>query len=412
MPAIGRQAQAVEHAAHLLRHDLAHDLGDPLAERNAAPLGEVTGGIGALVIAGHVFGPVARQGAGKLVLTGEVVAAIMQVRAVAVTRQGDIAAMGVHARRRQNMGAVHGHALRLVDGRGIAVVDAVIILEVERDAAPVVGAHRHGSGANLNDGPERTVLYAKAAFVLQEHDAISAGEVAFATFDHQAHVIAQIAGGAHPFARRLVQFAHLVVGMGKDDPAAVGRRLPVAIPAVDQIVARLFPCRGGMDHAMRVIGMDRIAGSAGRQIARGVALPVLPLAAYFADLRSAVALMDRAERRAGLDGLQLLRIADQHHFRAGLGGMGQHALQLARADHARLVDHQNIAPGEHVAALFPTVFHAGDGARRDARSAFEIFGGDAGKRHAPDLVARRFPGFARHAQHRALPRPGIADHDP
>ena len=57
------------------------------------------------------------------------------------------------------------------------------------------------------------------------------------------------------------------------------------------------------------------------------------------------------------------------------------------------------------------MFHAGDGARRNARSAFQILGGDAGQRHAPDLVARRFPGFARHAQHRALSRPGITDDD-
>ncbi len=86
-----------------------------------------------LVIRRHVLGPVARQGADKPVLVGEVVAAIMQVHAVAVARQGDIAAMGVQARRRQDMGAVHCHALRLVDGRGIAVVDAVVVLEVERD---------------------------------------------------------------------------------------------------------------------------------------------------------------------------------------------------------------------------------------------------------------------------------------
>ena len=162
---------------------------------------------------------------------------------------------------------------------------------------------------------------------------------------------------------------------------------------------------------MGAIGFQRIAGSAGRQIARGVALPVLPLAAHLADFRAAMTLMDRAERRAGLDGLQLLRIADQHDLRAGFGGMGQHALQLARADHARLVDHQNIAGGEQVAALSPAMLHAGDGARRDARSAFEIFRRDAGQRHAPDLVARRFPCLPRHAQHRALARSGIADHD-
>ena len=57
------------------------------------------------------------------------------------------------------------------------------------------------------------------------------------------------------------------------------------------------------------------------------------------------------------------------------------------------------------------MLQTGDGARRDARSAFEILGRDAGERRAPDLVARRFPGLPRHAQHRALPRSGIADHD-
>jgi hypothetical protein len=72
--------------------------------------------------------------------------------------------------------------------------------------------------------------------------------------------------------------------------------------------------------------------------------------------------MDRAERRARFYCLQLLDIADQHHLRAGFGSMGQHALQLARADHARLVDHQHIAGCEQVAALLPAMLHAGDGA--------------------------------------------------
>ena len=230
-------------------HDLDNPL-HPLAEADAAPLG-ITLCRSPLVIRRHVLGPVARQGADKPVLAGEVIAAIMQVHAVAVARQGDIAAVGVHARRRQDMGAVHRHALRLVDGRGIAVVDAVVVLEVERDAAPVVGAHGHGSFADLNDGPERAVLHAKAALVLQEHDAISAGEATLAAFHRQAHVIAQIAGFPHPLAGGLVERAHLVIGVGEDDAAVVGRRLPVAVPAVDQIVARLLACRGGMDHAVR-----------------------------------------------------------------------------------------------------------------------------------------------------------------
>ena len=57
------------------------------------------------------------------------------------------------------------------------------------------------------------------------------------------------------------------------------------------------------------------------------------------------------------------------------------------------------------------MLQAGDRARRDARSAFEVFRGNAGQRHAPDLVARRFPSLPRHPQHRALSRPGVPDHD-
>src|SRR3546814_2194377 len=95
---------------------------------------------------------------------------------------------------------------------------------------------------------------------------------------------------------------------------------------------------GRLDHAMPLIGMDRLAGAARRQCLRGVALPVLMLPAYGGDLGRAVPLREAAERRAGLDRLQLLRVADKHDLRARLLGRRQHALHLARADHAGLVD--------------------------------------------------------------------------
>jgi hypothetical protein len=69
----------------------------------------------------------------------------------------------------------------------------------------------------------------------------------------------------------------------------------------------------------------------------------LMLAAHLADFDAAVPFMDRTERAPGFDGLELLRVADQDNFRACIGGMGQHALHLARADHARLVDDQHVA---------------------------------------------------------------------
>jgi hypothetical protein len=66
-----------------------------------------------------------------------------------------------------------------------------------------------------------------------------------------------------------------------------------------------------MHHVVRVIGMDCIAGPTGRpDRGRCVTLPVRALAAHLADFRATMTLMDRPERRARLNGLQLLRIAD------------------------------------------------------------------------------------------------------
>ena len=90
-----------------------------------------------------------------------------------------------------------------------------------------------------------------------------------------------------------------------------------------------------MHHVVRVIGGNGIAGSAARQIARGVPLPVLALAAHFMDFDAAMTLMNRAERCTCFDGLQLLRIADQHDLCASFRRMGQHALHLPRANHPR-----------------------------------------------------------------------------
>src|ERR1700712_1040228 len=103
--------------------------------------------------------------------------------------------MGIHTRRRKHMSAVHRHALRFVDRRRIAMVDSVIILEVEVHGSAIVDLNGHGPRVYLFDGTEGAVLDAKAAFVLQEHDAIPAGEGAVAALDRRTHLIAQITGG-------------------------------------------------------------------------------------------------------------------------------------------------------------------------------------------------------------------------
>lgn len=223
------------------------------------------------------------------------------------------------------------------------MVDAVVVLQVEGNGSAMIRTHRHGSRADLLEGAERAFLHPEPALVLQEHHTVAMGEGTRAALHDDTDLLAEFAGLPHPSAGSLVEGAHLVIGVGEDDAATVWRGLPVTVPAVDQLAARLFPRLSGMYHAASIIGLDRIVDPAGRQIARGITLPVRALAPHLADLGAAVTLNERAEGGARLDRLQLLRIADQHHFGARIRSMGEHALQLARADHAGLIHHQNIA---------------------------------------------------------------------
>jgi hypothetical protein len=78
-------------------------------------------------------------------------------------------------------------------------------------------------------------------------------------------------------------------------------------------------------------------------------------------------------------------------FAPCIGGMGQHALHLARADHASLVDHQHVARCQLLAALAPLMFKAGNGARSDARPLLQTFGCNARQRRPANIVASALP---------------------
>src|SRR3546814_10055529 len=116
-----------------------------------------------------ILRPLAPQRAGELAIIGKVIAAIMELHAVAVPRQRHIGRMTVHPRRRQHMRLIDRHALRFVDGGGIAMIDMGIVLEVERDPPAIVEPHRHAVGGHALDMAQRAVLHAKAALVFQEH---------------------------------------------------------------------------------------------------------------------------------------------------------------------------------------------------------------------------------------------------
>src|SRR3546814_6481288 len=74
-----------------------------------------------------------------------------------------IGRMAVHAGGGEDMRPIDRHALRFMDGGGIAMIDMGIIFQVERDRSPVIEPHRHAVGRYALDLPQRAVLHAKAA---------------------------------------------------------------------------------------------------------------------------------------------------------------------------------------------------------------------------------------------------------
>src|SRR3546814_18482299 len=110
-------------------------------------------------------------------------------------------------------------------------------------------------------------------------------------------------------------------------------------------------------------------------------------------------LAKQPDRRARLDRLQLLRVTDQDHLRAGVSGFAQHPLELARADHAGLVDDQHVTRCQAIAVPRPAMFDAGARARGDARPAFAILGAYPCARRAAHGVTRGTPGLACDDEH-------------
>src|SRR3546814_20404888 len=84
----------------------------------------------------------------------------VELHALTVPRQRHIGRMAVHPRRRQHMPLIDRHALRFVDGRGIAMIDMGIVLEVERHLSASIEPHRHAVGRHPLDLPPLAALHA------------------------------------------------------------------------------------------------------------------------------------------------------------------------------------------------------------------------------------------------------------
>ena len=186
-----------------------------------------------LIVARHILGTLPRQDAGEFGAVGKVVPAVIELHTVAVARQGDIGRMAVQARRCQHMDPINRHALRLVYGGGITVIEIGIVLEVERHGPAGVEPHGHMFGVHCLDDAKRTILDAQTAIVLQEHDAVAGREDTVAALDRNADVFAQCACLAQLCAGKVIERANLFIGVGQDDAGFVRCRTAVPIPAFD-----------------------------------------------------------------------------------------------------------------------------------------------------------------------------------
>ena len=85
---------------------------------------------------------------------------IKERRGLAVARQRDVAGVPVKVLARQHIGAIYGRALGFVDGRGVAVIEVLIVLGLDCDAGFVlaVQAHLQRAAADPLDGAEGAVF--------------------------------------------------------------------------------------------------------------------------------------------------------------------------------------------------------------------------------------------------------------
>src|SRR3546814_8803105 len=104
----------------------------------------------------------------------------MDLPPVTVSRQADISRMAVHAGGGEDVRPIDRHALRFMDGRRIAMIDMGIVFQVERDRSTVVEPDRHMLWRNPLVLTPRAVLQPTPALVLEEDDAVDAGELPIA----------------------------------------------------------------------------------------------------------------------------------------------------------------------------------------------------------------------------------------
>src|SRR5690606_28952869 len=113
---------------------------------------------------------------------------------------------------------------------------------------------------------------------------VPGSEAALAARHLQRNILTKFSVLAQLRARRLIEFAHIVIGVREDDPAVVRTCLSVLIPALDQLILCCTTRLGAVHMSGLIIGGERLTGSPRGQLPCRIALPVHLLPSHFGNL--------------------------------------------------------------------------------------------------------------------------------
>ena len=168
-----------------------------------------------------------------------------------------------------------------------------------------------------------------------------------------------------------------------------------ALPVVDEALAGGVGGRRDPDATLLGVRSERLAGSADAEAGEGFAFPRGGLASVVVELGCVEAASEASEGTAGVDGGELVVVADEDDFGAAGGGVVEESGEGAGADHRGFVDHQHVGGLQLGAAgVVELVEEAVDRLGGDPGSLFELGGGAGRERAAGHVVAGAFPGIA------------------
>ena len=316
----------------------------------------------------------------------------VEVVLVAAAGEPRVAELGVEGVVAEEERDLAGEALGLVDGPGVAVLQVVgDVVERERDVSAVVAADPEAASVGSGDGAEVAVEDAEVVAVLEGEDRgrrrSSAGRRPWPRARRADRLPSRAACARSLRSRTSLRWTAPMTTSRPASRWCHQSRIIWSRSASLLWATVTWPCSSSRWTASCVrpsrsaAVIARSSGSRWRRFSRS-SITCDPLA-------------EAREQPASLDRRELLRIADEHDLGVGPVGFLGEGREQAGAEHAGLVDHEDVAFAK------PHAPGADGGMERvgrrggDAGSGFQLPGGSGGERDADDAVARCLERFTR-----------------